>query len=177
MVSCGEVEVGVSSACMDSTEKNSRLAVLLANGFGLGLSPVASGTVGSLLGVLLVGAMLPLAALPYGLVLQCVAAFALAMLSIPICGIAEQHYGKKDDGRIVADEYLTFPICTLGLPWVEHPWILLLAFVTARIFDIFKPPPAYQSQALGGGLGIVADDIIACLYALGVNHLIVHFVL
>ena len=162
---------------MESTTKKNRWVVLLANGFGLGLSPVASGTVGSLLGVLLVGAMLPLAALPYGLVLQCVVAFVLAMLSIPICGIAEKHYGKKDDGRIVADEYLTFPICTLGLPWVEHPWILLLAFVTARIFDIFKPPPAYQSQSLGGGLGITVDDVIACLYALVVNHLIVYLVL
>lgn len=142
-----------------------RLPVLiLATGFGLGLSPVASGTVGSLLGVLLA---LGLYRLP-GLGWQVGAAVLLALAAVPLCEYAERFLGRKDDGRIVADEYLTFPICILGLP--PEPWLLACAFVVNRVFDIAKPPPANRLQACHGGFGIVVDDVIACLYALAVNH-------
>jgi len=141
-----------------------RLGVLLATGFGLGFSPIASGTVGSLLGVAIVVAMVSLSWQWHALV-----AAILAIAAIPICEWAEDHFGTKDDGRIVADEYLTFPLCVIGLPWMEHYWLLGVAFVTARILDIIKPAPARQIQAMHGGLGIVLDDVIASLYALGVN--------
>ena len=142
-----------------------RLAVLLATGFGLGLSPVASGTVGCLLGVGIAAVLLPLS-----LLAQIGLAVVLTLAAIPICDVAEKHFGKKDDGRIVADEYLTFPICVLGLPWVDHPWLLAVAFVVNRVLDILKPAPARQAQALKGGLGIVMDDAISSLYALAINH-------
>lgn len=144
-----------------------RLAVVLATGFGLGLSPVASGTVGSLPGLLLAWALL---FLPGGVAAQAGAALLLALLAVPVCDRAEKHFGGKDDGRIVADEYLTFPICVLGLPWPAHPWMLGMAFVVARVLDVIKPPPAFQSQRIPGGAGIVADDAIANLYALALNH-------
>lgn len=142
-------------------------AVWLATGFGLGLSPVASGTVGTLLGVPLAFALAHLS-----LGAQAAAAAALAVVALPICGAGERFYGTKDDGRIVADEYLTFPLCVLGLPWLAHPWLLGAAFVVNRALDIVKPPPARQAQALPGGYGIVADDILSSLYALAVNHAI-----
>lgn len=144
----------------------SRLVVAFATGFGLGYSPVASGTVGSLPGVLIVLALAPLP-----LSLQIVAAIVLAALAFPICDAGERHFGTKDDGRIVADEYLTFPICTLGLPWMAHPWLLVFAFCSNRALDIVKPPPARQAQALKGGVGITVDDIVSSLYALACNHL------
>jgi phosphatidylglycerophosphatase A len=102
--------------------------------------------------------------------IQIVTSAVLALLAIPLCGVAEDYFERKDDGRIVADEFMTFPICVLGLPWVEHPWLLGMAFVTNRIMDIVKPPPARQAQALHGGLGIVLDDVFSSLYALGLNH-------
>ena len=141
------------------------LGVALATGFGLGLSPVASGTVGALLGIPLVYAMscLPLAG-------QVAAALALVLVAIPVCQAGENHYGTKDDGRIVADEYLSFPLCMLGLPLV--PWVLAMAFLTSRVLDIIKPPPAMQFQKLRGGLGIVADDAMSTLYALLLNHIL-----
>ncbi len=142
-------------------------AVILATGFGLGYSPVASGTAGTLLGILIVMALAPVP-LPY----QVLVCAALSLLAIPICDAAEQTFRRKDDGRIVADEYLTFPICLLGIPWAQYPWMLAVAFVVCRVFDIVKPSPARESQRLKGGLGIVADDVIASLYALGVNHLV-----
>jgi phosphatidylglycerophosphatase A len=139
--------------------------MLLATGFGLGYSPVASGTVGSLLGVLIV-----LAENGLGLSVgwQIVSAAILALVSIPICDVAEKSFPKKDDGRIVADEYLTFPICMLGLPC--QPWVVAMAFLSCRVLDIVKPPPARQIQAVPGGLGVALDDIVSSLYALAVNH-------
>lgn len=144
-----------------------RLAILLATGLGLGYSPVASGTFGTLPGVVIAFAMANLA-----WPMQTLIAVVLCIAAVPICQIGEDHFGRKDDGRIVADEYLTFPICLIGLPLLENLWLLPVAFVTARVLDIIKPPPARQSQAITGGLGIAIDDVISTLYALGLNHLI-----
>ena len=144
-----------------------RVVLLFATGFGLGYSPIASGTTGSLPGLALACVLAPLA-WPG----QAAAAAALAVAAIPLCQRAEALLGKKDDGRIVADEYLTFPLCLVGIPWVTQPWFLAVAFVTARVLDIIKPPPAYQSQRIKGGLGVALDDIVSTLYALGINHLI-----
>jgi phosphatidylglycerophosphatase A len=58
----------------------------------------------------------------------------------------------------------------LGLPWSQHWWLLGMGFVTARVLDIIKPPPARQAQNLFGGAGIVLDDAVSSLYALAVNH-------
>lgn len=149
-----------------------RLTLILATGFGLGYSPIASGTVSSVLGVALVVAMAPL-----HWKWQALIAGILSIVAIPICEWAEDHFGRKDDGRIVADEYLTFPLCMIGLPWVGNYWLLGVAFVTARIFDITKPPPARQLQAAQGGLGIVLDDVMANIYALALNHAIFQFYL
>ncbi|MDA0576980.1 MAG: phosphatidylglycerophosphatase A [Verrucomicrobia bacterium] len=143
----------------------SRITIWLATGFGLGYSPVASGTFGTLPGLLIVMALAG-----ESLRTQIIAAVVMAVVAIPICSHAEEKFGRKDDGRIVADEYGTFLIATLGLPWLAHPWLLGLAFVTSRITDIIKPPPARQSQSLTGGVGIVMDDVFSTLYALALNH-------
>lgn len=153
-----------------------RIVVLLASGFGLGHSPIASGTVGSLLGVVIVLAMGGGHEAEFT-AWRVLLSVVLALVAIPICDVGEDHYGRKDDGRIVADEYLTFPICMLGLPWRANPWLLLVAFVTHRLCDILKPPPARQSQALRGGIGIVTDDIVASLYALLINHVVFRYVM
>lgn len=137
----------------------------LATGFGLGLSPFASGTTGSLPGIGL-AAILALVSWQW----QLVACLILTALAVPLCEWAEDSLGRKDDGRIVADEYLTFPLCLIGVPWVAHPWLLAVAFVVNRVMDIIKPPPAFQAQELRGGLGIVADDFITASYSLAVVH-------
>ena len=143
-----------------------KISVLFANGFGLGFSPFASGTVGSLPGI-------PLAYLVHacpsltGQILFCALLVAFAVY---VCDVAEKEYGKKDDGRIVADEYMLLPICTLGVPmYLDLPKQLAvwgLVFVLARVFDIVKPPPARGLQSVKGGVGIVIDDLFASFYAL-----------
>jgi len=141
--------------------------IWMACGFGLGYSPVAPGTAGALLGVGVAALLLPLH--PF---LRIVACLALCAAAVPLCDVAEEHFGRTDDRRIVADEFLTFPLCVLGLPWTEHVWLMPVAFVVNRLLDILKPPPARQAQALAGGLGIVMDDVLSSLYALAVNHAI-----
>ena len=142
-----------------------RIVALFATGFGLGYAPIASGTFGSLPGVAILFAMGGLS-----LGVQITICAALAAIAFPLCDMAEGIFKKKDDGRIVADEYLTFPICMLGLPWMEHLWLIPVGFVVARAMDIIKPAPARQSQNLKGGLGIALDDLISTLYALAANH-------
>ena len=139
------------------------LSLWIACGFGTGYSPKASGTVGTLLGIPIVLAMQPL-----GLPLQITLCVALVLFATPVCDVAEKHFGTKDDGRVVADEYLIFPICMLGLP--TDVWVLAMAFLVARVLDVIKPPPARQLQAVRGGLGIVVDDVVSTIYALAVNH-------
>ncbi len=148
---------------------------IIATGFGLGYSPVAPGTVGTIWGVLIVLLLFP----RIGLTAQIVASVVMTVVAVPICDAAEAVFKTKDDGRIVADEYLTFPICLIGLVGPDvgvRWWVVLVAFLTCRAFDIFKPAPAKQIQVLNGGLGIVADDVVASLYSLGTNFAIVFFV-
>jgi Phosphatidylglycerophosphatase A and related proteins len=149
------------------------VAAAAASGFGLGRAPVASGTFGALLGCVIVWGM---TCLKLGLPSQIAVCAALALLSVPICGAGEKHFHEKDPGQVVADEYLTFPICMLGLydKWMEPEnwWLMPACFVVSRFMDIVKPFPAYRSQKLPGGLGIAIDDFIANLYALAANLLI-----
>lgn len=138
-----------------------------ATGFGLGRSPFAPGTVGTLPGILIAW-FLSGAAWPW----QIIACLALALLAIPICSAGEKVAGEKDPHCVVADEYLTFPITLIGLPFV---WpVVVCAFLTHRAFDIIKPFPARRLQALPGGLGITIDDVFSSLYALALNHAAYH---
>ncbi len=163
---------------MTSVKNKVGLNLLLATGFGLGLAPVASGTFGTLLGLPIAFGMQFLGGPTFQWLgqewnVQAIAlVVALSIIAVPICSAAEKVFLKKDDGRIVADEYLTFGICILGLPMMDHLWLWPLAFVTNRIFDILKLPPARQLQSVKGGLGIVIDDVIAAIHALIINHLV-----
>lgn len=144
--------------------------VAAAAGFGLGCSPVASGTVGTIPGILIV-----LLLAPFPLAFQIVSAAILVVVAVLLCDMAEKQFCVKDDPRIVADEFLTFPICMLGLP--PHAWVLGMAFLTNRVMDILKPPPARRLQELPGGLGIAMDDTVSSLYSLLINHLVYMLVL
>jgi len=148
-----------------------RLITFLATGAGAGFSPIMPGTVGTLWGIpiswALVGLELPL---------QIAACVVLTLLAVPLCAKAEPLIGKgKDPGCIVADEYLTLPICYLGLAFT--PAVIIAGFVFHRIFDIAKPPPIKQLQDIKGGVGIVIDDFLAALLALACNHLLFRVVI
>ena len=133
---------------------------ILAFGFGTGLSPVAPGTVGSLVGVLFAWLTLDL-----GLPLQLAVAAALSVSGIWICGESARRIGVHDHGGIVWDEIAGMYITLLVAPPTITAWIL--GFVLFRAFDIAKPWPIRDlDHRLGGGLGIMLDDLAAALYAL-----------
>lgn len=137
------------------------LAGLLATWFGCGLSPVAPGTAGSLgaLGCAYLlarwGTWPPWA---FG-------ALALVLLPVGIWAaeITAQRAGRKDPGLVVIDEVVGQWITLAGATaWNWRAW--LLAFVLFRMLDVWKPAPARQLESWRGGLGIMADDVMAGLY-------------
>jgi phosphatidylglycerophosphatase A len=121
----------------------------------VGYAPIAPATVGSLLTVA-IGWFLPAPALSI-LVVAIVLGTALAVW---LCGEAEKDLGH-DAHPIVADEVIGQSLALLGAP---HSLIAFgAAFVLFRVFDVWKPLGAQQAQRLPGGLGVVADDVIAGL--------------
>ena len=143
-----------------------KICLFVATGFGIGLvAPFAPGTFGSAPGVALAFAT---TALPLWLEIPAVTAFAIA--AIPFCDVAEKSLGIKDDGRIVADEWMLFPIAVAGLPLASLPWwMIVVFFLVTRFVDIVKPPPARSLQSIPGGRGIVVDDFVANIYSLAIN--------
>ncbi len=137
--------------------------VLLSTGCYTGYSPKAPGTLGSVLGVILAWA-LSFAPPPVYLI-----AMALGIpLAIWVSGRAEQHFGH-DAKEIVVDEVIGMIITLAWVPAGLTP--IILGFVFFRFMDITKIFPANYAQHLPGGLGIVADDVVAAIYANFLVHI------
>lgn len=154
-----------------SLGKSGRLAVFVATGFGVGFFPIAPGTVGALWGLPLAWGLEKLVGLaslipPYAAAgLQAVAIVAICAAGIPICTAAAQRMGGlKDPGSIVFDEIASLPIVFYLIP-IANWKIAIAGFLLHRLFDVTKPPPARQLERLPAGLGIMADDWAAALYA------------
>ena len=141
------------------------LIIFLATAGGLGAGLPASV-------VALCGCPLALLMLRWGLLRQLVLVGLCLAVAFAVCDRAAVHLGSKDPPIIVADEYLTFPVAVLGIRAARNPVFLAGAFLTTRLLDGLKPPPARQVEALTGGLGIVADDAIANVYALALHALV-----
>lgn len=143
-----------------------------ALGFGSGLAPRAPGTFGTLVGVALAAG---LGVAGTGSPLYLAATLALIVAGIPICGRAGKRLQRHDHPAIVWDEIASFPLVLLGLP-LTLPW-LAAAFLVFRLFDVLKPwPIRWLDRRLGGGAGVMADDVAAALAACGVLHGL-HFLL
>ncbi len=135
-----------------------RLAVLLATVGYVGHFPIAPGTAGSAAGLLLF-ALLRMAGSP--------ALEAAVMLALLAAGwwagsVAEAHYGRTDPGYVVLDEVVGMLVTLLLVPVSATGAII--GFFLFRLFDIVKPFPARQCERLHGGLGIMADDVVAGIY-------------
>jgi len=133
-------------------------AKLVATGLGSGYSPVAPGTAGSLVGLLL---FLPLAG--RALWIQLAAVVAVTILGVLAGGRLATTLGAKDPGVVVVDEVAGQWITFLALPMT--PVIAVAGFLLFRVMDIVKPWPARALERLPGGLGIMADDVAAGIYA------------
>lgn len=134
---------------------------LLSLGFGSGLMPFAPGTFGTLMAIpfYLVIAQLDV---PYYL------AFILFAfgLGVYLCQYTSTALGVHDHSGIVWDEFVGFWITMIAVP-VTWQWIVA-GFVLFRVFDIVKPwPVKVVDKRMTGGFGIMFDDVLAGLYALG----------
>lgn len=137
--------------------------LLLAFGFGSGLAPRAPGTAGSLVALALAAGF---TCLPFTLRTSALwwLLGSVVAAGIVICGVAARRLGAPDHPGIVWDEFaglwLTLLLAPAGLGW----WVA--GFVLFRIFDIVKPwPIAWFDRRWKGGLGIMADDLVAGLFA------------
>jgi phosphatidylglycerophosphatase A len=132
---------------------------VLASVFGAGYSPVASGTVGSLV------TAVALWLLPFTPLRIAVTLVVVTVIGIWAGGRVERVLGRKDPGVIVIDEVAGMLLSVILLQ-PRSLAVLITAFLLFRLFDIWKPFPARESQVLTGGLGVMVDDLIAGFYAL-----------
>lgn len=142
-------------------------ALFLGFGLGSGLITPAPGTWGTLFGLIL---FIPL------LLWQPDWALGLFIFSVLagswICGRAAQLVGVHDHGGIVWDEFAGIWLVLLLLPQQTWPY-WLAAFISFRVFDIVKPwPISWVDQKVPGGTGIMLDDLIAGLFAIGIIWLV-----
>lgn len=136
-----------------------RLAVFIATAAYSGYFPVAPGTVGSAVG-LLVYAVVWWMQSPVVEVALIAVLFAAGVWAGTI---AEQYFGGIDPGPVVIDEVVGMLIT---LAFIPVGWSAALAgFFLFRVFDIIKPYPAGRFEQLHGGLGVMADDAMAAVYA------------
>ena len=143
-----------------------RVLKLCAVTFGfLGLAPVAPGTFGTLGGVLLAWLFVQAGwNFPVAVLAACIALYALGR---SLGDWAEGYAGRKDPGFFVLDEVIGYLVTIL---WFDAPSLtaLVVAFCLFRFFDIVKPPPVRRFERIGGGDGILLDDVVAGLYGLAV---------
>jgi phosphatidylglycerophosphatase A len=139
----------------------------LALGFGSGLLPVAPGTAGTLAAIPVYLVLQPLAT-PWYLALVVL----LALAGIAVCGITASRLDVHDHPAIVWDEIVGYLVTMTFAPpgWL---WIVL-GFLLFRLFDITKPwPIRWFDRQVGGGLGIMLDDLLAGVFSAALLQLLV----
>jgi phosphatidylglycerophosphatase A len=142
---------------------------LFALGFGAGLAPVAPGTFGSVVGLLL-----GLAVLQLGWWTALAATVVVTLAGVWICGESARRLGVHDHPAIVWDEVAGMMIVLLAAP--ATGWGIALAFGLFRLLDIWKPWPIRQiDHGMSGGLGIMLDDVMAALMAVALMSTIKHY--
>ncbi len=140
---------------------------LIVGGLYTGLSPIASGTVGSAVAALVYF-------LPGGSNFYLLLALALVAFlgGIPLAAEIERATGKKDPGFVTLDEFAGQWVALASPLIIPNPYWVVLSFFVFRAFDISKLWPASAVERRGGGLGVMGDDIVAGLYANIASHLI-----
>jgi phosphatidylglycerophosphatase A len=145
------------------------IILFIAQGAYSGRFPIAPGTAGTLVGILLYLLIRGLPLVAY--LFMCVLVIGLGTW---VAGEAEKLLGKKDAPSIVIDEIAGFLIAMSLIP---PEWGMVIAgFFLFRFFDIVKPWPLRQLQDLHGGVGIMIDDIGAGIYTNLILQVSLHFI-
>lgn len=165
------MRLGIASHQIAAAAQRQRLskpragvAVRLATVGPVGHFPVAPGTAGSVVGVVLTMLIRRLPLAPWEFSLTMGASIAVIfVLGVWGAASAERFYGATDPGCVVIDEVAGQMVVFLFQ--ATAGWLILLAgFIFFRIFDILKPFPARRAEHLPGGWGIMTDDMAAGAY-------------
>jgi len=149
------------------TKKN--IVKTLATVFGLGYMPTGPGTWGTLGAAVVWYYFLDLPVGVYSLI--CV---GVLLISIWASWFSVEFFGEEDSGHIVIDEFIGYLVTMFMAP---HSLVAgIIGFVLFRFFDILKPYPVGVMENLPKGLGIVADDVMAGVYAAIVLQIILLFI-
>ncbi len=146
-----------------------KLILFAASGAGSGYAPLAPGTFGALVGL---GLYVLLAPLPPPAL--AVAAVLIVGVGIPLSRAAEKIFANPDDPRITIDEVGGMLVSLVWLP--VRVDVAVCGFLLFRLFDIWKPPPVDSAESLPGGFGVMADDVVAGIYANLCGQLLWRFV-
>ena len=154
-------------------ERTPLWATLVATFFGIGRLRPGPGTWGSAATVLLWAALAHALEPSWRTPVAITLAMLITLIGIPAATRVARGYGAKDPQFVVIDEAAGQLVALIAVPLA---WKSFLAgFILFRAFDIVKPPPVRQLEAIPEGAGIVLDDVAAGLCALAVMHLLLHF--
>lgn len=143
---------------------------MIATTAGSGYFPIAPGTVGSAIAVVLLW-LLPPIALPVLLALFVV----FFLIGSWAADVTAKQYNQKDPGLVNWDEFLGQWIALVALP--HELWVYIAGFFLFRLFDIWKPVPVCTLEKLPGGFGIMSDDVAAGIYANLILQLVLYVVM
>lgn len=139
-----------------------KIGNIIATLFFVGFSPVAPGTLASLLAMIIYVFVKGNAFIYYFLTMF------LLIIGFWSAGLAEKSFSRKDPPQIVIDEFSSMMLVWFFIPF--NPKFLIIGFLLFRFFDIVKIPPLKRLQALPSGFGIMLDDIAAAI----LTNLILH---
>lgn len=145
------------------------MVTFVATGAYAGYSPIAPGTVGTLVGVALFIPFSSFNVYLYTLTVLCILALACF-----VSGRAEKILGQRDSPHIVIDEILGYLVAMFQFPPTVRE--IVIGFLLFRFFDIAKPFPIRLIESkISGGYGVVLDDFVAGIYANLLHRIILHF--
>ena len=146
------------------------LALLIGTFFYTGLSPVSSGTVGSLAATAIYY-FVPAFQNPTVLIIGIIVVLAVGIWS---GGVVERALKLQDPGIVVIDEVLGQWIALISIQYAGNLKYTIAAFLFFRFFDIIKAPPARYFEKMHGGTGIMLDDAVAGIYAWIAAHIVMY---
>ena len=129
--------------------------------FYIGRFPFASGTLGSLVGVVLWYYLISI-----NLVFLILFFILYFIMSFILTNIYLKRSNKDDPSEVICDEIIgqLIPLSIISI--ADDTYLILIAFISFRIFDIFKFYPANKAEELPGASGVILDDVIAGIYSL-----------
>ena len=170
----GPRSAGVPPAVAGASRPRTPLwSTQIATFFGIGRLHPGPGTWASAATVLLWAALAHAITASMHTPAVAILAVVITLIGIPAATRVSRGSGVKDPQFVVIDEVAGQLVALIAVPLTWKSF--LAAFILFRAFDILKPPPVRQLEALPEGTGIVLDDIAAGLYALGFVHLFLHF--